>query len=409
MGRALVRAMCCLKDDQRGAVLIYVTIAILPLLALVGVAVDFARATHAKQMLTNAADAAALALGAHTGLTPDEANALVESFIRAHYPGTLKSFGVSDTGAQVNVTVTGQIPATITQVLGTQSLDITVGALAVRPTGKLEIALVLDQTGSMAGQRITNLKAAAKDLVDIVVWDNQTADYYSKVAIVPYAVGVNVGSFADSVRGSIKLGTCPNPGCLIFQFLNNLLPPQLKLHNISTCVSERAGAQAFTDAAPSTALVGYNYPVASNPCPSNTIVPLTNDKTLLKNQIDQLQASGSTAGHIGLAWGWYMLSPNWGYLWPASQPAAYSELGKLDAKGNPLLRKILILMTDGAFNTAYCNGVISKDFGVGQRQRFRPHQLQRAQRQLVQPIGQPVHQHEGRGRHRLYDRLQHRW
>jgi hypothetical protein len=112
-------------------------------------------------------------------------------------------------------------------------------------------------------------------------------------------------------------------------------------------------------------LVGTNYPVASNPCSPNTVVPLTNDKTLLKGQIDLLQAAGSTAGQIGLAWGWYMLSPNWGYLWPASEPAPYSELTKVDAKGNPLLRKILILMTDGAFNTAYCNGVISKDSGGG--------------------------------------------
>ena len=63
-----------------------------------------------------------------------------------------------------------------------------------------------------------------------------------------------------------------------------------------------------------------------------------------------------------MAWGWYLLSPNWGYLWPsASQPAPYSDLDVLDARGDPLLRKIVILMTDGDFNTAYCQGVISQD------------------------------------------------
>ena len=31
----------------------------------------------------------------------------------------------------------------------------------------------------------------------------------------------------------------------------------------------------------------------------------------------------------------------------------------------PLLRKMVILMTDGEFNTAYCNGVISKDSTSG--------------------------------------------
>jgi hypothetical protein len=113
--------------------------------------------------------------------------------------------------------------------------------------------------------------------------------------------------------------------------------------------------------------VGPNYPPdTNNPCPPTAIVPLTNDKALLKDNIDSLTPVGSTAGHIGLAWGWYLLSPNWGHLWPAgSQPAPYEELGKRDAKGYPLLQKIIVLMTDGEFNTAYCNGVISKDSGSG--------------------------------------------
>ena len=118
---------------------------------------------------------------------------MVQSFIRARYAGNLKSVAVSNTDTQVNVTVTVTVPMTFMQVLNTQSVDVTVSASAVRPQGKLEVALVLDQTGSMAGQKIANLKLAAKDLIDIVVWDNQTDDYYAKVAIVPYAAGVNAG------------------------------------------------------------------------------------------------------------------------------------------------------------------------------------------------------------------------
>src|SRR4029453_3211665 len=55
-----------------------------------------------------------------------------------------------------------------------------------------------------------------------------------------------------------------------------------------------------------------------------------------------------------------------GYLWPsASRPAPYSDLALLNARGDPLLRKIVILMTDGDFNTAYCQGVISRDSTSG--------------------------------------------
>src|SRR5262249_49499331 len=144
-------------------------------------------------------------------------------------------------------------------------------------------------------QKIQSLKLAAKDLIDIVVWDNQTADYYAKVAIVPYAVGVNVGlGIASRVRAF--LSGCFLFGCDHFTFTSQAGSIQTFAMSL-TCVSERTGVQAYTDAAPSPlALVGPNYPAPSNPCPSSTIVPLTNDKLLLKANIDSLNAGGSTAG-----------------------------------------------------------------------------------------------------------------
>lgn len=349
--------------DTGGATLLYFSVALLPLITVVGVAVDLGRIYLVKQQLNNAADAAAIAVGAQANLTLDEAKQLAGSFVQAHFPGKVKSLDVANGATEVNVTLTAQVPMVFLQILNTQTVDIGVNAKALRPQGKLELALVLDRTGSMAGQRMTDLKAAAKDLIDIVVWDNQTENYYSKVAIVPYAAAVNAGSYANSARGTILSGTCLSPGCLTFQFLNP--HGQVRLHNVSTCVTERTGANAFTDAAPSVAFLGTNYPAASNACPPNPVLPLTSDKSQLKGAIDALEASGSTAGHIGVAWGWYVLSPDWGYLWPGSEPAPYSELGKLDARGLPLLQKIIVLMTDGAFNTAYCQGVIAKDSGAG--------------------------------------------
>ncbi len=70
-----------------------------------------------------------------------------------------------------------------------------------RSSRNLEVSLVLDVTGSMSGQRILDLKQAAKELVDIVVQPVQTP-YYSKLALVPYSMGVNLGSNANAVRGT---------------------------------------------------------------------------------------------------------------------------------------------------------------------------------------------------------------
>ena len=64
----------------------------------------------------------------------------------------------------------------------------------------LEISMMLDVTGSMAGQKIIDLKAAAKDLIDIVVWGDQSK-YTSRVALAPFAPAVNVGQYFTKITG----------------------------------------------------------------------------------------------------------------------------------------------------------------------------------------------------------------
>lgn len=383
-----------------------------------------------------------------------------------------------------------------------------------RSSRNLEVALVLDVTGSMAGQRITDLKAAAKELVDIIVQPVQSP-YYSKLALVPYSMGVNLGSNANAARGApagyvnisgavinlvgteklitgatqarpvvitsaghgfsnndvvwitgasgmsqlnnkayrvqnstantfelytlngwrvdgrnwgsysgnAKVRRCQNndcsititanghgmsnndyvyvtgvngmtqinnetflvgnvttntftidpnlssltpytsggrawcaqQGCTYFAFEN--MYGDLQTHQISTCVTERTGSQAYTDASPSSARVGRNYPSASsNTCLDATLQPLSSSKSALKSAIDSYDVEGSTAGQIGIAWGWYMVSPNFNSLWPSNAAAAYNSADTL---------KAVIIMTDGEFNTPYCSGVISRQAGTG--------------------------------------------
>jgi hypothetical protein len=155
---------------------------------------------------------------------------------------------------------------------------------------------------------------------------------------------------------------CTAQGCGYYYF-TPASGSQDTAFKISTCVSERVGSNVYTDVAPSTTYVGRNYPAVgtyadtTNPCLGDTIIPLSTDKTTVKAAIAALQAAGSTGGQVGTAWGWYMLSPNFGYLWPAaSRPAAYDPQQTM---------KVVVLMTDGALNTAYCNGVIAKDSLTG--------------------------------------------
>ena len=159
------------------------------------------------------------------------------------------------------------------------------------------------------------------------------------------------GSFGPS-EDSYKAGGkiwCGSYGCSYRTFY--AADGSINSYALTTCVSERTTAP-YTDAAPSTTLLGMNYRPSSQ-CISQTVQPLTADKDKLHALANSLVASGSTAGHLGLAWGWYMISPNFGYLWPtASQPAAY---------GTTNLIKAVVFMTDGQFNTPYCSGVIAAD------------------------------------------------
>src|SRR3546814_5501738 len=58
---------------------------------------------------------------------------------------------------------------------------------------------------------------------------------YSKIALVPYSAAVNVGDYAEDVRGSYTNGTCEEPTCRYFKFRN--MNWDWRTHEISTCVT----------------------------------------------------------------------------------------------------------------------------------------------------------------------------
>ncbi|MFZ5668310.1 MAG: pilus assembly protein TadG-related protein [Pseudomonadota bacterium] len=342
---------------ERGAAALQFALVAVPLAVTVFGTLDVSRASSEKVRLQDALDAAALAAARSNAATDADAQAVGETVLAADLAGTdatLRSASFRLDGSKVVATA----EATIAPVIAGLWLngDMVVGAETevTRAANNVEVALALDVTGSMSGQKIADLKAAAKELVDLVVQDQQTP-YYTKMALAPYSAAVNVGGYAASVRGTYGAGTCTSPGCASFKFTN--ASGGSKTFGITSCVTERGGAEAYTDAAPAAAVLGRNYASGSNPCLGSAIMPLSTDRAALKARIDGLAAAGSTAGHIGLAWGWYLVSPNFGYLWPAdSRPAAY---------GSDRLLKVVVLMTDGAFNTAYCKGVIARDSGSG--------------------------------------------
>jgi Flp pilus assembly protein TadG len=149
----------------------------------------------------------------------------------------------------------------------------------------------------------------------------------------------------------------------------------------SSCIWERYGDEKFSDAAPKRtgapksiipnatkpiynaakqaentegfvaagyAYMSYDHPDKKNgmstsgtSCSNIAPLTLTNNRGKLKSYISNLKTRDGTAGHMGVAWAWYLITEDWKTVFPsASAPA------KADDKKT---KKAIILMSDGQF------------------------------------------------------------
>jgi len=366
---AASRVLSGLKKDRRGNVSVFFALSILPVIIAAGAAVDYQRAVSVKAEMTQAMETAAIYAATMAATTSDEGRTTaVQNYVNTNYgsagDASLSNISVDNYSDHVTVNATATIKTSFMQLAGVQNITVPVSVEVKKSGINLEISLVLDNTGSMntgdgssPNTPITELKTAAASFVDTVLPDTQ-GQFYTKIALVPYNNGVNVGStLAPLARGTIitNPSTKTTPGATNYQFTNAY--GQTTTFGISNCVTERTGTQAYTDASASLYPVGRGYYGSSNYCAVTQMIPLTTDKSTLTTAINSMSAGMSTAGQVGIAWGWYTLSPNFGLWSGASVPAGYDKLTTTDFTQK--VKKIMILMTDGEYNSANCNGVIT--------------------------------------------------
>lgn len=398
-GRGLCGLLARFRAGQTGNVAILFAAGLVVLLLSIGAAVDLARWMHARDQTAAAIDAALLAGGRALQTDSDDETGAVAA-AQKYYDENVKSripvvddtvdFTVTDDGTAMTASGTAYLKTPFLRLANIEKLPLTnlsetefsKAELAVGGNGgeNLEISMMLDITGSMcdrapssnqspcnSGKKLDALKAAASDLINIVVWDDQS-EFTSKVALVPFSEDIRLPK-----QSSLVAARGANPDATKTKTTGGGWPwggGNTTTYYLSDCVVERTGSQKYTDAEPKTnqyvlphytedytqsgggwAWGGGNREGVCAVPDSAAIVPLTSDKDDLLAKIDGLQAKGGTAGHLGTAWSWYTLSPNWSSLWSAqNRPAAY---------GTDKLRKIAILMTDGEYNTQYDSDGIS--------------------------------------------------
>ncbi len=319
------------KDASGNVGLMFGFIAV-PMIGIAGVSVDYARASSARASLSVAVDSAALMVARDaTKLTDAQLKTRAEALIRANLAGNSDAklgtytVAINRTARTVNVTATTAVDTSLTKVIGVDTIPVSSTAQSAWGTNTVELALVLDNTGSMASSnKMTELKKASLDLLKIM----------KDASTVPDQIRISVVPFATQVRLPTSYKTAP---WLRFNLTKGSGPSKKTISPATWegCISDRDKPYDVSDAG---AVAGQNatlYP--ADFCAQSTLTPirpLTSDWTALESTINAMTPVGNTNVTIGAAWGTASLSQ-------------IAPLPEAAPANTPRLTKFMILLTDG--------------------------------------------------------------
>lgn len=364
--------------DNKANVGIIFGIVLIPLMIAMGSAVDYSRAFLKQKNLATAVDAAVLAGGVFSEASQTVFEDKVRKTLYANFPeGEISNleFSLQPETQEVKVTAQSNVETVFAGIWNVHNIPITATATAAPTRQWAEIALVLDNTGSMRySGKMAALKIAAKQLVNTL---HDTAADSSKlfIGIVPFSGTVRLGTdylnspIIDQTGQSSISGEDFSPGT------TNVLDlyDAMEEYTWNGCIRARPSGYDLLDTeadngSPETLFPPYFAPdessgvflnsyindpnsqtnvtkyttVAPNTsdptqgpefnCPPQPILELTNTRQDVIDTIDGMVPQGSTAIPIGLVWGWRMVTPN--------APYEAREF----ATGN---KKFIILLTDG--------------------------------------------------------------
>lgn len=229
---AVITALRRLAERREGAIAIIFALCAVPAVVAAGMAIDVGRVYMVKVRLGAALDAAALAVGSETNLTSNQLTTALNNYFTANFPSTALGTNVTVapvpanadmTAATVNFQAQASVPMTFMQLVGVSSINVTVSAQTKKTTG-LEVAIVLDNTGSMLcgpndgapnysdsacggtvvasdtsctnsnnQSRICTLINAATQFVNTLT-SAISSSQQLYISIVPYVTAVNIGS-----------------------------------------------------------------------------------------------------------------------------------------------------------------------------------------------------------------------
>jgi Flp pilus assembly protein TadG len=326
------------RADQGNIAMIF-AITLVPLLALVGAAVDYTRASAAHSAMQSALDTAALMISRDVAATPslsaDDIQARATKYFNALYHNAdaagvtvsaTYSAGGNGVPASIAVEGNGSVPTDFMKLVGINQVAVGANSRTTWGNNRMRVAMALDVTGSMDDDgKLEAMIQAANGLVDTLRAGSKTSeDAY--MSVIPFNVMINVGAVDSSnIPAWLDFDTTYG-SCSKSQYTTKSscaasgktwTPKNLK--SWKGCVTDRGKVSApniydTTDDVPDPKNSDTLYLAQSySACPSS-LIPMTSvlDKTNgdpIKDKIKNLTANGNTNQAIGMQMAWMTLQP----------------------------------------------------------------------------------------------------
>jgi Flp pilus assembly protein TadG len=348
---------------REGNVAVMFALATLPIIASVGAAVDYSHANAVKADMQAALDSTALMLSKEAASdTVDQLQAKASTYFTAIFnPHGAENIAVSasyDTTNGSTLVLNGSVdvPTDFMQAFGYDTVTLRGSSTARWGTNRLRVALVLDNTGSMASSgKMDALKTATTNMLSqLKSAVTTTGDVY--VSIVPFVKDVNLGAanyqsnWIDWTEWDAANGSCsgysnypywgsPRTQSSCVYYGGTWTPKDHQYWN--GCVVDRGDSNGpSTDdydtnvTVPTTSITATLYAAEQYSYCPQAAMGLSADWNAMNTLVSNMTPAGNTNQAIGLQLGWLTLTGGGPFDAPVEDP-------------NYTYQKVIILLTDG--------------------------------------------------------------
>lgn len=334
--------------DEDGTLIIFALMLFVLMIMMGGFAVDLMRHETKRTTLQQTLDRGVLA-AASLQQELDPESVVRDYFDKAGMTEYLSSVTVVEGLNFRNVTAEARTDTEpfFMHMMGVDQFDAAAGSTAEQRITNVEIAMVLDISGSMlSNSRITNLKSAATEFVETVLEGD--IEKRISIAMVPFNGQVNLGPNLFGKYTTSFPHSFPNSYCIDVPTSTYSTTAMSR----STAMPQSGHFDAYSNqSTQAPTFTGGKY--TNNWCQpvlANAIRMLNNNITQLQSQINALDAVGATSIDLGMRWGVTLLDPG-------SRSIVTEMVGSgqvpSEFAGRPLdytdpeALKVIVLMTDG--------------------------------------------------------------